>query len=499
MKDFDLGQYLAEGWMHRTVDGEEGCHTIKESSGAITSQLGLYRFVEDNCRTLYDLLKLNPEELREPISVAEEEGLSPREFIEEFVEEYGDWVDIAEMLGLTVGKNIREGYSEEDEEENRHVYSYTFVGFSVSRGYVDGEVEKLEIESLDPIENSLTWDDLYNLQVRLPGDDEFSDCLGEYLEEFLTLFIKDSSTGKEVWTETSSDGAFMSELESLFGTEGNVNDMQRENRKALTTELNMLISSVSGWDINNTIVRVHQRKKYAKKNNTSTGKRGLEELKREPKQATKSDLKGFTSKEATLNRAKRAEKGNWKSSIGAFVEKHSAEIGEVSPLGKAALVNYIETKMKPELSDEAKEKVDDLVNSSRSVTDLMFALYNTMLKGAGMGLHECDGVDCLEEDDNFNDEKYPKAEAWLEEHPDIKYFNEVPEQFLQYDIDKEDDPDSENIETAVAEAGYMFISELEAALEGGMDDEYLESCAMNGVINDPTYNPPIDSWDYRIR
>ena len=114
----------------------------------------------------------------------------------------------------------------------------------------------------------------------------------------------------------------------------------------------------------------------------------VNELKREPKQATKSDLKGFASKEATLNRAKRAEKGNWKNSVGAFVEKHSAEIGNVSPLGKDALVNYIETKMKPELSDEAKAKVDELVNSSRSVTDLMFALYNTMLKGAGMGLHE---------------------------------------------------------------------------------------------------------------
>lgn len=114
----------------------------------------------------------------------------------------------------------------------------------------------------------------------------------------------------------------------------------------------------------------------------------VNELKREPKQATKSDLKGFASKEATLNRAKRAEKGNWKNSIGAFVEKHSAEIGNVSPLGKDALVNYIETKMKPELSDEAKAKVDEIVNSSRSITDLMFALYNTMLKGAGMGLHE---------------------------------------------------------------------------------------------------------------
>lgn len=106
---------------------------------------------------------------------------------------------------------------------------------------------------------------------------------------------------------------------------------------------------------------------------------------------------------------------------------------------------------------------------------------------------------CLKEEDNFNNEKYPKAEAWLEEHPNIKYFNEVPEYFLQYDISTEDDPDQENIETALTEAGYMFISELEAALEGGMNDEYLESCAMNGVINDPTYNPPIDSWDYRIR
>ena len=98
----------------------------------------------------------------------------------------------------------------------------------------------------------------------------------------------------------------------------------------------------------------------------------------------------------------------------------------------------------------------------------------------------------FKEEDNFNNEKYPKAEAWLEEHPNVEVFDEVPEEFLQYDT--EDSP--EDIETAITEAGYMFISELEAALEGGMDDEYLESCAENGVINDPTYNPPVNSWNY---
>lgn len=145
------------------------------------------------------------------------------------------------------------------------------------------------------------------------------------------------------------------------------------------------------------------------------------------------------------------------------------------------------------LSDRAKEEFIDrytrLINNTATYVSLDAVKDDIELCLA----------DELNEAENFNNEKYPKAEAWLEEHPDIKYFNEVPEQFLQYDIDKEDDPDSENIETAVTEAGYMFISELEAALEGGMDDEYLESCAMNGVINDPTYNPPIDSWDYRIK
>lgn len=92
MKEFDYKQYLTEGWM------------FEESGTSITGEQNLYQWVEDHCKSLDDLLRLNPEELREPISVAKEENLSPREFIEAFVEEYGDWVDIAEMLGLSVAR-----------------------------------------------------------------------------------------------------------------------------------------------------------------------------------------------------------------------------------------------------------------------------------------------------------------------------------------------------------------------------------------------------------
>lgn len=93
MKEFNYRQYLTEGWMFKESD-----------MPSITGEQNLYQWVEDNCKSLDDLLRLNPEELREPISVAKEENLSPREFIEAFVEEYGDWVDIAEMLGLSAAR-----------------------------------------------------------------------------------------------------------------------------------------------------------------------------------------------------------------------------------------------------------------------------------------------------------------------------------------------------------------------------------------------------------
>lgn len=90
-------------------------------------------------------------------------------------------------------------------------------------------------------------------------------------------------------------------------------------------------------------------------------------------------------------------------------------------------------------------------------------------------------------------ESYPQATAWLQEHPDVEVYGSL--------ADVLDDPDSsDDIVTDLMEAGYMFISELEAALRGKKygpvdDDSILASCE-NGVIDDPAYNPSVNSFDY---
>ena len=89
-------------------------------------------------------------------------------------------------------------------------------------------------------------------------------------------------------------------------------------------------------------------------------------------------------------------------------------------------------------------------------------------------------------------ESYPKAEAWLQQHPEVKVYTSVS--------DIADPEGFEDLETDLVEAGYMFISELEAALEGQnygseSDEDLLASCE-KGVINDPNYNPPVSSFNY---
>lgn len=83
---------------------------------------------------------------------------------------------------------------------------------------------------------------------------------------------------------------------------------------------------------------------------------------------------------------------------------------------------------------------------------------------------------------------YPKATEWLQQHPDVEVYGSV--------ADVTDPDESDDLETSLVEAGYMFISELEAALEAGEDDDYLLSSCESGVVNDPAYNPPVDSFNY---
>lgn len=98
-------------------------------------------------------------------------------------------------------------------------------------------------------------------------------------------------------------------------------------------------------------------------------------------------MKNNKQKEDYLNRQNRLRRGNWKGSIGDFVDKHGQELSRVAD-NRQALVSYIQNTMKPAVDDEAKEKLDDFISKSNSSIRLLQALYNCTLKGSGLGLHE---------------------------------------------------------------------------------------------------------------
>lgn len=104
------------------------------------------------------------------------------------------------------------------------------------------------------------------------------------------------------------------------------------------------------------------------------------------KPATRSDLKGFATKDSTLSREKRSKEGNWRGSLGRYVESHGAEIN--AAFDSHQLRNYVETTMKSALEPEAQAYLDELLASCQSERRLLQALYNVALKGTGMGLHE---------------------------------------------------------------------------------------------------------------
>lgn len=96
-------------------------------------------------------------------------------------------------------------------------------------------------------------------------------------------------------------------------------------------------------------------------------------------------------KEDYLKRKEREAEGNWKGSVGAFVETHGEELGKVAT-SRQTLIDYIENVMKPELNDEAKGYVDNLVATVKSPYKLLMSLYNATLKGSGLGLNEEDDM-----------------------------------------------------------------------------------------------------------
>lgn len=90
---------------------------------------------------------------------------------------------------------------------------------------------------------------------------------------------------------------------------------------------------------------------------------------------------------------------------------------------------------------------------------------------------------------NESNSSYPKAQEWLSQHPNVKIIRD-----LTSILDPEEDPD---YVTTATEAGYAFISELEAILNNGKyDDEFIEGACESGVIDDPKFNPPASEFDY---
>ena len=88
-------------------------------------------------------------------------------------------------------------------------------------------------------------------------------------------------------------------------------------------------------------------------------------------------------KEDYLKRKEREKKGNWDGSVGAFVKTHGEELGRAA-VNRQTLVDYIENVMKPELNDEAKSYVDNLIATAKSSFKLLQSLYNAHLAGVGL-------------------------------------------------------------------------------------------------------------------
>lgn len=98
------------------------------------------------------------------------------------------------------------------------------------------------------------------------------------------------------------------------------------------------------------------------------------------------------AKDAYFNRQKRAQKGNWNGSVGKYVEDHRAEIDAAAKRGHGELRAYMRTKMMPALGPEEQEYLEQLLAGYATDQQLLMALYNILLKGHGLGLHEEENI-----------------------------------------------------------------------------------------------------------
>lgn len=103
------------------------------------------------------------------------------------------------------------------------------------------------------------------------------------------------------------------------------------------------------------------------------------------------EAKAPQQKDLYKNRADRASKGNWKGSIGKYVETHGEELRSAFESGN--LRHYVQTRMKSALeSEEDREYLEDIEVSSKTDMRLYTALYNIALKGAGLGGEKAHGI-----------------------------------------------------------------------------------------------------------
>lgn len=98
------------------------------------------------------------------------------------------------------------------------------------------------------------------------------------------------------------------------------------------------------------------------------------------------EAKAPKQKELFKTRQKRQKEGNWKGSVGKFVETHSLEIQQAYASKK--LFNYVKTEMIPTLEEEAQkymeEKLEQMNHSSLKLLDFLFR--GAFLSGEGIGI-----------------------------------------------------------------------------------------------------------------
>lgn len=218
-------------------------------------------------------------------------------------------------------------------------------------------------------------------------------------------------------------------------------------------------------------------------------------------------------KNAFINREKRVAEGNWKGSIGKFVETHGAEIGQA--VDNKQLGKYVKETMIPALGDEAKKYLENLLATCKTPSKLLFALYNINLKGSGLGLHEdkepegkhhtedpqgkgakfqrlTESVeDSCQQARDYCIEKglHIKPVSWLEKYMDFpEYYEE------QYPDEGESDLRDRMWTDATETGAAIALQEIEAILRAEKEDEYdlydmIDTDYGFSIVDDPNLSP----------